>query len=199
MEYKKIINLLDNTPNQPTKFRTKNWVEINVESQGMYNKGNRIIFKTSMLRSSLYNYSNAFILVKETITVANTAVQGQANNGANEKTLFKNCAPFINCINRINNAQVDGASYIDVVMPMYNLTKYSENYLKTSYKTFYIDVLALDDDGEITDFTEANATTESFNLKVKLTGQTGNNTTKNVKLMVSLRYLSKFWRIIEMP
>ena len=73
--------MLDNKPNQQTKFRRKNWVEINDESLGMYNKDNQIRFKTSMLRSSLCDYSDASILVKGTITFANTAAQGQANNG----------------------------------------------------------------------------------------------------------------------
>ena len=68
MEYQKIINLLENTPNQPTKFITKNWVEINDESRGTYNKDNQIRFKTSVLRSSLRDYSNFYILVKGTIT-----------------------------------------------------------------------------------------------------------------------------------
>ena len=67
MEYKKIINLLDNTPNQPTKFRTKNWVEINDESRRTYSTNSQITFKTSMLRSSLCDYSDAYILVKGTI------------------------------------------------------------------------------------------------------------------------------------
>ena len=62
MEYQKIINLLDNTPNQPTKFRTKNWVEINDESCGTHNTNNQISFKTSMLRTSLCDYSDAYIL-----------------------------------------------------------------------------------------------------------------------------------------
>ena len=70
MEYQEIINLLDNTPNQPTKFRTKNWVEINDESHGMYNTNSQIKFKTSMLRSNLCDYSDAYILVKGTISVA---------------------------------------------------------------------------------------------------------------------------------
>ena len=56
MEYRKIINLLDNTSNQPSKFKTKNWVEINDESRGTYNEDNKIKLKTSMLRSSLCNY-----------------------------------------------------------------------------------------------------------------------------------------------
>ena len=58
MEYQKMINLLDNTPNQPTKFRTKNWVEINDDSRTKYNAGTQIRFKTSMLRSILCDYSD---------------------------------------------------------------------------------------------------------------------------------------------
>ena len=77
------MNLLNNTPNQPTKFRIKNVVEISDESRRTYNKDNQIRFKTSMLRSSLCDYSDAYILVKGTITVANTAAQAQPNNGAN--------------------------------------------------------------------------------------------------------------------
>ena len=67
MEYHKIINLSDNTSNQPTKFRTKNWVEINDDSRGTYNTHRQIKFKTSMLRSSLCDYSDTYILVKGAI------------------------------------------------------------------------------------------------------------------------------------
>ena len=96
MEYQKIINLLGNKPNQPTKFRTKNWIEINDESRGMFNTNSQIKFKTSMLRSSLCNYNNAYILLSAIITVAATA----ANN---RKTIIKNFAPFTNCISEVNN------------------------------------------------------------------------------------------------
>ena len=83
-EYQKIINLLDNTPNQPSKFKTKNWVEINDESQETYNEDNQIRFNTSMLRSSVCNYSNAYTLVKATITVQNKVIMGQPANNANK-------------------------------------------------------------------------------------------------------------------
>ena len=69
MEYQKITNLLDNTPNQPSKFRTKNWAEINDDSWGTYNTNSKIKFKTTMLTLSLCDYSNAYILVKGTITI----------------------------------------------------------------------------------------------------------------------------------
>ena len=78
MEYQKIINLSENTPNQPSKFRTKNWVNINDETRGTYNVNSQIKFKTLMLRSSLCNYSDIYILVSATITVPNTAVAGAA-------------------------------------------------------------------------------------------------------------------------
>ena len=100
MEYEKIINLLNNTPNQQTKFRTKNWVEINDESSGTYNTNSQIKFKTSMLRSSLCDYSDAYILVSGTITVAAVA-SDVGNNGI--QVVFKNCAPFTDCISEINN------------------------------------------------------------------------------------------------
>ena len=144
-----------------------------------------------MLRSSLCDYSDAYILAKVTITVVNTAVQYQTNNDGNKKVIFKTCAPFINCSSRINNTQADGASYIDVVILMYNLIKYSDSYLKTSgiLRQFYRDVPALNSDGEIIELTEANAT-KLFNLKVKLMGETGNNGTKNVEIIIPLKYLS---------
>ena len=103
MEYQKIANLIDdNTLNQPSKFRTKNWIEINDESREAYNVNSQIKFKTTMLKSSLCDYSDVYILAKGIITVNNTAVGAAANN-TNKKVIFKNCAPFTNCISEINN------------------------------------------------------------------------------------------------
>ena len=127
MEYQKINNLLDNTSNQPSKFRTKPWVEINDESRENYNTNSQIKFKTTMLKSTLCDYSNVYILVKGNTSAADAVV-----NNTNKKVIFKNCAPFTNCISEINNTQVDNAKVIDIVMPMYNLIEYSDNYSKTS-------------------------------------------------------------------
>ena len=80
MEYQKIANLTDDASNQPSKFRTKNWVEINYELRGKYNVNSQIRFKTTMLKSSLCDYSDAYIIVKGTITVNNTAGDGAAAN-----------------------------------------------------------------------------------------------------------------------
>ena len=132
MEYQKIANLIDDVSNQPPKFRTKNWVEIIEESRGTYNVISQIKFKTKMLKSSLCDYNDACILVKGTITVNSTAAAGADARDANKKVMFKNCAPFTNCISEINNTQVDNAKDIDIVMPMYNLIEYSDNYSKIS-------------------------------------------------------------------
>ena len=86
MEYQEIIDLLDNTSNQPSKFKTKNWLEINNESRGTQNKDNQIRFKTSVLSSSLCGYSNAHILVKGAITVAQATAA--APNNPNKKVII---------------------------------------------------------------------------------------------------------------
>ena len=199
MEYQKIANLIDDTPYQPSKFRTKNWVEINDESRGAYNVNSQIKFKTTMLKSSLCDYSDAYIRVKGTISV-NDTVAGDAINNNNKKGIFKNCAPFTNCISEINNMQIDNAKDIDIVMPMYNLIEYSDNYAKTagSLWQYCKDIPALNANDEITEFTGGN-TTDSFNFKAKITGQTGDDGTKDVEIMVPLKYLSNFWRTLEMP
>ena len=129
MEYQKILNLLND---QPSKFRTRKWVEINDGARGTYSLNKQIKFRTSMLRSSLCDYSDAYILAKGNITVNNTADDGAAANNTNKKVIFKNCAPFTSCISKINNADIDNAKYIDIVIPMYNLIKYSDNCSKTS-------------------------------------------------------------------
>ena len=85
-----------------------------------------------MLKSNLCDYSDAYILVKGTITVNNTAAADLDANDTNKKVIFKNCAPFTNCISEINNTQVDNAKETDIVIPTYNLIEYSDNYLKTS-------------------------------------------------------------------
>ena len=170
MEYQKIANLIDDTSNQLSKFRTRNWVEINDKSKGAYNVNSQIKFKTTMLKSSLCDYSDAYILVKGTISVNNTAAANAAVNNDDKKVIFKNCAPFTNCISEINNTQIDNAKDIDIVMPMYNLIEYSDNYAKTtgSLWQYCKDIPARHNNNNlIAAFTEANLT-DSFNFKVKL-------------------------------
>ena len=172
MEYQKIANLLDDaSSNQPSKFKTRNWVEVNDESRGTYNVNSQIKFKTTMLKSSLYDYNDAYVLVKGTITVNNTAAAPAAAKNTNKKVIFKNCTLFTICISEINNTQVDNDKDIDIVIPMYNLIEYSDNYLKTSGNLgeYCKDIPAVDNDNAIVDFTNNNLT-DSFNFKVKMTG-----------------------------
>ena len=105
MEYQKIANLIGDTSNQPYKFKTRNLVEINDESRGVYNVNSQIKFKTTMLKSSLCDYSDEYILVKGKIIIAGVGADAAARQAdeRNKGVIFKNCAPFINCISEINN------------------------------------------------------------------------------------------------
>ena len=129
MQYQKIINLLDDTLNQSTKLKTKEWVEINDDAYRMYNANSQIEFKTSMLKSSLCDYSDAYILVSGTTTVTPKAVNSPNNDG--KRVVFKNCAPFTDCIIEMNNTQIDNTKDIDMVVPMHNSIERSNNYSKT--------------------------------------------------------------------
>ena len=104
MEYQKIANLMDDTSNQPSKVRTKNWVAINDEQRETYNPNGQIKFKTTMLKPSLCDYSDAYIVVKGkvTITGAGIAVAARETDERDKGVAFKNVAPFINCISEIN-------------------------------------------------------------------------------------------------
>ena len=196
MEYQKIANLLNDESNKPSKFRTKNWVEINDDIRGACSPNKQIRFKTAMLRSSLCDYSDAYILVKGNISVNNTAADGAAANNTNKKVIFKNCAPFTSCISKINNTQIDNAEYIDVVIPTYNLIEYSNNYSKTpgSLWQYYKEIPAINNNVAIVDFNGANVT-DSFNFKTKITGQTNDDGRIDAEIMV---LLSSFWRTLEM-
>ena len=201
MEYQKIANLIDHDASrEPSKFRSRNWVEINDESRGTYNANSQIKFKTTMLKSSLCDYSDAHVLVKGTITVNNTAAADADANNTNKKVIFRNCAPFVSAISEINNTRVDNCKDIDVIMPLHNLLEYSPAYAKTSGRLWQYckDIPAVDNNNAIVNFTE-NDLTDSSDFKVKMTGQTADDGIKNVKIMVSLKYLSNFWRTPEMP
>ena len=168
MEYQKIANLIEVTSDQPPKFRTKNWVEINDESRGTYNVNSQIKFKTTMLKSSLCDYSDAYILVKGTITISGSGADAAARQAdkRDKGVTFKNCAPFINCISEINSTQVGNAKDIDIVMPMYNLIEYSDNYAKATGSLWQY----------FRDEPNNNlADSESFKSKIKITGKTPNN------------------------
>ena len=201
MEYQKIANLLDSASNKPSKFRTRNCVEINDDIRGAYFPNKQIRFKTSMLSSSLCDYSDAYKLAKRNISVNNTAAEGAAANNVAKKVVFKNCAPFTNWTSKTNNTQIDNTEDIDIIMPIYNLIEYSDNYSGTSGSLWQYckDITAANNAFNIVDFTAAN-TTDSFKFKIKITGQTNNRGEINgVEIMILLKYLSNFWKTLEMP
>ena len=102
--------------------------------------------------------------------------------------IFKNCVPFTNYISKINNTQIGNAEYIDIIMPMYNLIEYSDNYSKTfgSLWQYCKEIPAVDNNGDIADFNGANAT-DSFNFKTKITGQTNNDGRIDVEIFKILK------------
>ena len=139
MEYQKIINFLDNTSNQVSKFRRKNWIEINDQSRAVNNTNRNIRFKTTMLKSILCDYKDAYILVKGRITISGEGADVTARLADERNTVviyIKKNATFINCKSEINNTEIDNDK--DIAMPIYNVIEYSDNYLKTSGSLFPI-------------------------------------------------------------
>ena len=190
MEYQKIINLLNDTPNQPTTIRTKNWVEINDDARGTYNSNSQIKFKILMLKSSLCDYNDSYIFVSGTIRVA-TLAAGGGNNSI--KVVFKNCAPFTDWIGQINNTQIDNAKDMGIVMPMYNFIEYNDNYSKEgSLRQYYRDKPAFIDASAIKIFHDNDNNSALFKFKQKITRETGDGVRRDVKIMVQLKYLSSF-------
>ena len=124
METQKIINLLNDSSNEESKFATKKWYVIDSQTtKGKYKQGNTIKFETGTIKSSLCDYSDAFSLVTGNITVT-------VNNDTNVE--FKNCLPFSTCKTVINDVFLDEANHIYITMRMYNLIEYSNNYSDTS-------------------------------------------------------------------
>ena len=130
MEFKKIANFLHTKPDDKDlpRFFTKKWIKVHDQSEENYSVNKEIRIKTSMLRSDLCDFSDAYIVVEGDITL-----DGDNNaNKRNKNLAFKNNAPFINCISKINGVQIDNAEDLDVLMLMYNLLEYSKNYRKTT-------------------------------------------------------------------
>ena len=186
MEYQKIINLLDNTQNQLSKFRTKNWSEINDQLRRVDNTNSDIRFNNTVLKSILCNYSDEYILVKGRITICGAGADAAARKAyeRDKGVVTKNYAPFTNCKSEINNTEKDNAKDINTVMPMYNFIEYSNNYSKTSesLQQYQKD----EPNHNLKD-------SESFKSKTKITANTtADGNTRDVKIIVPLKYLSNF-------
>ena len=204
MENQKIINLLDKTDTDSKHFATKKWYIINDENNTNYgvnkdtdaNNPDTIKYDTRVLKPNLCDYAEAYILVDGTIR-SDAAVN-------DTKLALKNCAPFTKCNLEINDEHVDTAETLDIVMPMYNLTEYSDNYQDSSATLYQYKRDEPPEDNAVADLTADNSS--SFKYKIKLLGnviEVAGNTAGvrrlNVKTVIPLKYLSNFFRSLEMP
>ena len=211
MEYDKINNLLlseDSESEKLSKFVTREYVRVNSLSN-TYNENKSIRFKTPMLNSNLCDYSDAYILVKGTITVTAPVANNGANNirdKRNRPLILKNNAPFVSCITRINGELIEDADDLDIVMSMYNFLEKTTGSLYNHYRD------ELSDDADDNNFDNIKViNSNTFNYKNKITGNTYNvdagaqgydtnkNGTQEVELAIPLKYLGNFWRALNIP
>ena len=199
MEYQKINNLLGSTPDKVSKFIAKKWIEVNNQSGKPYITNKQIRFTTSMLRSHLCDYSDAYIVVKGVITVTNPN-----NDAYNKKLALKNDAPFISCISKIDGELIENAGDLDIVMPIYNLLEYCKNYRKTtgSLLNYYRDEPCIGKTGTgIMKISYSITGSKSFDYKTSIAGKLdGTNIEEDdIKIAIPLKYLGNFWRSLNMP
>ena len=197
METQKIVNLLGDANNESSKFATRKWYVINDQNNTDYGEGNEdsttVKFETKVIKSSLCDYSDAYIFVTGDITAA--------GGDANTRVAFKNCGPFTKCITHVKDEHIDGADNLDIIMPMYNLIEYSNNYSNTSGSLWQFKR----DKQNMNSGNPANVTIDdstSFKYKssfFKPLTAADNGVFKDVKIAVPLKYLSNFWRSLEMP
>ena len=228
MEYDKINNLLlseDNESEQLSKFVTREYVIVN-SLLDTCNENKSIRFKTPMLRSNLFDYSDAYILVKGKIVVTAPGVNNNANNirdKRNRPVVLKNNAPFVSCITRINGKLIEDADDLDIVMLMYNLLEYSKNYGKTIGSLYNYCRDELSDDANDNNFGNIKVVnSNTFNYKNEIIGNTydvdaripnadgngqinnriyiaNNEGTQEIELAIPLKYLGNFWRALNIP
>ena len=200
MENQTIINLLDKIDTDSKHFATKKWYIINDENNTSYgvnkdtgaNNPDTIKYDTRVLKPNLCDYAEAYILVDGTIRAA------AAND--NTRVPLKNCAPFTKCNLEINDERVDTAENLDITMPIYNLIEYSDNYQDSSATLYQYNRDEPPEDNAFADLTADNSS--SFKYKVNLLGNPvldGAIAKRSVKVVVPLKYLSNFFKSLEMP
>ena len=200
MENQKIMNLLDKIDTDSKHFATKKCYIINDENNTNYdvnkdtgaNNPDTIKYDTRVLKPNLCDYAEAYILIDGTIRAA------AAN--ANTRLALKNCAPFTKFNLEINDEHIDTAENLDIVMPMYNLIEYSDNYQDSSATRYQYKQDEPPEANAINDLTTNNSS--SFKYKISLLGNPdvdGGIAKTSVKVVVPLKYLSNFFRSLEMP
>ena len=204
MENQKTINLLDKIDTDSKHFATKKWYKINNENNTNYgvdkdtgaNNTDTIKYNTRVLKPNLCDYAEAYILVDGTI---------RATNAVNDTRLaLKNCAPFIKCNLEINDEHVDTAENLDIVMPMYNLIEYSDNYQDSSATLYQYKRDEPPEANATDDLTADNSSSFKYRINLlgnvtEIAGDAAGVRRLNVKVAVPLKYLSNFFRSLEMP
>ena len=193
MEHQKILSLLNEA--NDSIFVTRKWNIVTDHSKANCHVGNEINCNTEVLKSNIYDYNDAYILVRGDITVT---------EAPETQVAFKNWAQFTKCITGIYETTVDNAENLDLVMSMYNLIEYSSNYSETTGSLWFYSK------DEATDFNAVivnNNSFKSFEYKTKLLGNTvaqpdpndASGILKNSAIAVPLKYLSNFQRLREIP
>ena len=198
MKTQKTVNLLGDANNESSNFARRRWYVISHQNNTEYGEGDEngssIKFETKVAESNLCDYSDAYILVTGNITAT--------GGNANTKVAFKNCAPFTKCITHINNEHVDDAENLDIIMPMYILIEYSNNYSDNagSLWQFKRDESPVTNDGNLDNVSTNNSLSFKYKSSIfKTLTDDDNGVTKNVKIAAPLKYLSNFWRSFELP
>ena len=201
METKKVVNLLNGSDNENSKFETKKWYVIDSESKGNYWLKNPIKFLINLLESSLCDYPGAYILLTGNITVTRTIAVAAGGDPQRKQVLTEATqVVFKNCRTEVNDTFVDYADFINITVPMYNLFEYGNNYSDTSESLWNLKRDEIDNNANVTRYSNARL----FKIKAILIGNTETNgTKKEVKIAIPLEYLaiplkySIFWRSLE--
>ena len=178
--------MVNSSENEYSKFAAKKWYIVDTESKGKYSHENPIKFLKSKLESSLFNYSDTYVLVAGNINVA------RADN--NTKVVLKKCAPFRKSRTEINDTFIDEAEHINIAMPMYNLIVYTDNYSDTSGSLWGFKRDEIEGNVDLTVDNHIPNNSTSFKYKSSII-----RNRNSVKIAVPLKYSSNFWRSLEMP
>ena len=178
--------MVNSSENEYSKFAAKKWYIVDTESKGKYSHENPIKFLKSKLESSLFNYSDTYVLVAGNINVA------RADN--NTKVALKKCAPFRKSRTEINDTFIDEAEHINIAMPMYNLIVYTDNYSDTSGSLWGFKRDEIEGNVDLTVDNHIPNNSTSFKYKSSII-----RNRNSVKIAAPLKYSSNFWRSLEMP
>ena len=192
--------ILNDSEELNSTFTTRKWYIINEQNNGQYGRGNEndltIKFEAKVIKPNLYDYSDTYILVTGDIKIADIA--------ADTNVAFKNCAPFTRYVTHINDEHVETAENLDIIMPLYNLIEYSNNYADSSGSLYQFKRNESPMNNARNPNNVALDNSTSFKYKASHLGKVddadGNDRSlKNAKIVVPLKYVFNFVRSLEKP